>query len=220
MAGPGRGNVYLYVPNLIGYARVIFAFVAFWFSYTEPVYFFVFYSLSQLLDAFDGMAARMLNQSSQFGAVLDMVTDRFSTNILLAVLAHLYTDYAIVFFFLMVLDIVSHWIHMYASLLSGSGSHKDMSSSNWFIRLYYKNRVVLFTVCACQEGVYLGLYLMHFWSQTPGSNLYRFGQAIFAVSVPLHLFKQGMNFLQLQMACGAINDWEAEKNAKPKAKGK
>ena len=36
----------------------------------------VLYCISCLLDAFDGMAARALDQSTKFGAVLDMVTDR------------------------------------------------------------------------------------------------------------------------------------------------
>ncbi len=35
------------------------------------------YALSCLLDAADGYAARKLGQTSRFGAVLDMVTDRF-----------------------------------------------------------------------------------------------------------------------------------------------
>lgn len=42
---------------------------------THPKYCTVLYCVSCLLDAFDGMAARALNQSTQFGAVLDMVTD-------------------------------------------------------------------------------------------------------------------------------------------------
>jgi len=41
------------------------------------MYFFV--QLSGLLDAVDGHAARMLNQSSKFGAMLDMLTDRCAT---------------------------------------------------------------------------------------------------------------------------------------------
>ena len=35
------------------------------------------YGASSLLDVADGYAARTLNQSSEFGAVLDMVTDRY-----------------------------------------------------------------------------------------------------------------------------------------------
>jgi len=36
----------------------------------------VLYLVSCILDAFDGKMARLLNQSTRFGAVLDMVTDR------------------------------------------------------------------------------------------------------------------------------------------------
>jgi phosphatidylglycerophosphate synthase len=35
------------------------------------------YGVSCLLDAIDGHAARMLGQTSRFGAVLDMITDRY-----------------------------------------------------------------------------------------------------------------------------------------------
>ena len=41
------------------------------------------YLLSGFLDAFDGWAARKFNQGTMFGAVLDMVTDRFAAVLLL-----------------------------------------------------------------------------------------------------------------------------------------
>jgi CDP-diacylglycerol--inositol 3-phosphatidyltransferase len=45
------------------------------------------YGVSCLLDAVDGMAARALDQTSKFGAVLDMVTDRYvEQKVLLSVL--------------------------------------------------------------------------------------------------------------------------------------
>jgi CDP-diacylglycerol--inositol 3-phosphatidyltransferase len=42
----------------------------------HPIYCTIAYIISQLLDAVDGQVARMLGQTSKFGAVLDMVTDR------------------------------------------------------------------------------------------------------------------------------------------------
>lgn len=42
----------------------------------HPKYCTILYGISSLLDAVDGQAARALGQSSRFGAVLDMVTDR------------------------------------------------------------------------------------------------------------------------------------------------
>jgi CDP-diacylglycerol--inositol 3-phosphatidyltransferase len=67
------------------------------------------YILSQGLDAADGFAARMLGQSSDFGAVLDMVTDRASTACLCIVLGHLYPELILTLTGLIMLDSFSHW---------------------------------------------------------------------------------------------------------------
>lgn len=45
----------------------------------HPRYCTILYGISCLLDAVDGQAARALGQTSKFGAVLDMVTDRCAT---------------------------------------------------------------------------------------------------------------------------------------------
>lgn len=42
----------------------------------HPKYCTILYTISCLLDALDGQAARALGQTSKFGSVLDMVTDR------------------------------------------------------------------------------------------------------------------------------------------------
>ena len=88
-------NVFLFVPNLIGklnsemtltphahpsapsgYTRVIMAGLSLHYMSYHPIYCTLLYSVSCLLDAVDGQAARALGQTSKFGAVLDMVTDR------------------------------------------------------------------------------------------------------------------------------------------------
>ncbi|KAG6814321.1 hypothetical protein H0H92_013446 [Tricholoma furcatifolium] len=69
-------NVFLFVPNLIGYSRVLLAGLSLHFMSYHPKYCTLLYVVSCLLDAVDGQAARALNQTSKFGAVLDMVTDR------------------------------------------------------------------------------------------------------------------------------------------------
>ena len=97
----------------------------------HPRYSMLLYGASSLLDAADGYAARVLNQSSEFGAVLDMVTDRYAsanvrlpvptlmvfvtrcaTSCLLCYLASAYPDYALLFQFLITLDFSSHYMHM------------------------------------------------------------------------------------------------------------
>jgi hypothetical protein len=69
--------VFLFVPNLIGYSRVILAAISLFFMPIHPKFCTVLYTISCLLDAVDGQAARALGQASKFGAVLDMVTDRW-----------------------------------------------------------------------------------------------------------------------------------------------
>ncbi len=69
-------NVAIYVPNLIGYLRIAFALYAFAIAFSRPLHCIVFYFLSFVCDELDGRFARMLNQTSTLGAVLDMVTDR------------------------------------------------------------------------------------------------------------------------------------------------
>jgi len=61
---------------LLGYTRVILAGLALHYMSYHPIYCTLLYSVSCLLDAVDGQAARALGQTSKFGAVLDMVTDR------------------------------------------------------------------------------------------------------------------------------------------------
>jgi CDP-diacylglycerol--inositol 3-phosphatidyltransferase len=96
-----------------------------------------------LLDALDGYAARRYNQSTTFGAVLDMVTDRCTTACLLVFLASAWPRWSIVFQGLISLDLASHYMHMYASLSMGGGqSHKKVDSSrSYILHLYYTNRV-------------------------------------------------------------------------------
>jgi CDP-diacylglycerol--inositol 3-phosphatidyltransferase len=102
------------------------------------------YATSCLLDALDGYFARILNQGTRFGAVLDMVTDRCTTTCLLVFLATAMPRWAMVFQLLISLDLASHYVHMYATLsMGGSGeSHKDVDAKrSWLLHLYYSNKV-------------------------------------------------------------------------------
>lgn len=144
-------NVYLLVPNVIGYVRILLNLVALGYALRDYKTSLTCYFASALLDAADGYAARVLGQSSLFGAVLDMVTDRTATATLCVVLAHLYPSFLLHFCVLIMLDIFSHWAHVYASALQAS-THK--SSTNWIVRMYYY-KPVLFLVCAGNELFYM-----------------------------------------------------------------
>ena len=112
------------------------------------------YLLSQLLDALDGHAARALGQSSKFGALLDMLTDRASTACIMMGLCVLYPKYTVVFQMSMALDIVSHWMHLHVSTISGNASHKAISlEGNPILKLYYTSKPVLFFYVCWQRVV-------------------------------------------------------------------
>ncbi|KAG9390065.1 CDP-diacylglycerol--inositol 3-phosphatidyltransferase [Carpediemonas membranifera] len=194
--------VLLYWPNLIGYARIITAFISFYLMPTRPVAALWYYSLSLLADGIDGYAARLFNQSSRFGACLDMVTDRFSTTCLCVVLARMCPDLTLLLQLIVALDISSHYIQMYTSLALGKVSHKDVGTSkgimNTLMRLYYTSRPVLWTLCFGNEAFLLGLYMLYWF---PENAFYRI---VWVISVPLFAFKQFMNAVQLGTACGSL----------------
>ena len=202
--------VYFYVPNLIGYVRVVLAFVGYGAALTDYRVTVVAYLLSQLLDAADGYAARKLGQSSTYGAVLDMVTDRSSTMCLCVVLAHFYPQYIVGLTALVTLDLFSHWFHMYASLIDGQGSHKDCT--NPLLRFYYW-KPVLFSACAGTELWYNALYMLA-WVEGPPLPL--LGgmpaiRALFYVCSPICAFKQVANVVQMVVAFEVLMAHDAKK---------
>ncbi len=102
------------------------------------------YSISCLLDALDGVAARHFDQATRFGAVLDMVTDRCTTACLLVFLSSAWPRWSLLFQGLISLDLASHYVHMYATLAMGSAgqSHKKVDQSrSRILNLYYSNNV-------------------------------------------------------------------------------
>ncbi|OCK81604.1 hypothetical protein K432DRAFT_295161 [Lepidopterella palustris CBS 459.81] len=160
-------NIFLFIPNLIGYSRIVLAVTSLYYMPLHPRTCTFLYSVSCLLDALDGFAARKFSQSTKFGAVLDMVTDRCTTACLLVFLASAFPRWSIVFQGLISLDLASHYMHMYATLsMGGSGqSHKKIDESrSWVLKMYYSNNIVLFTLCALNELFFIALYLLSFSS--------------------------------------------------------
>ncbi|RAH73143.1 CDP-diacylglycerol--inositol 3-phosphatidyltransferase [Aspergillus aculeatinus CBS 121060] len=172
--GEVQENVFLFAPNLIGYARVVLTMASLYYMPLHPRTCSLLYSVSCLLDALDGYAARYFNQSTTFGAVLDMVTDRCTTACLLVFLSSAWPRWSIVFQSLIALDMASHYMHMYATLSMGgsSQSHKKVDSSrSWVLYQYYHSRTVLFICCALNELFFIGLYLLSFSSPTLSPSL-------------------------------------------------
>lgn len=156
-------DILLYIPNLIGYFRIITGIISFLCMKNHPVLTSIFYGISGFLDAFDGYAARKYNQGTRFGAVLDMVTDRCATSSLIVYIGVLYPQYTVMWQILVSLDLASHYMHMYAMLSAGSTSHKNVDETqSKLLSLYYTNRTVLFVVCLVNELFYMAVYLHYY----------------------------------------------------------
>ncbi|KAL9672716.1 hypothetical protein QQ045_028968 [Rhodiola kirilowii] len=204
---PGKLSVYLYIPNIIGYIRVLMNILAFAICFSNKKLFSALYFISFVCDGIDGWCARKFNQVSTFGAVLDMVTDRISTACLLVILSQVYRP-GFIFLLLLALDIASHWLQMYSTFLLGKNSHKDVKdSTSWLFRLYYGNRIVMGYCCVACEVLYITLFLLA--EKQPESITHviftSLKQASFiSVLVSVCLFgwgtKQAINVIQMKTA--------------------
>ena len=192
-----RVMVFLYIPNIIGYLRFVALFASFFTYQTCPVLTVVLYGISQALDAFDGMAARKFNQCSRFGAVLDMVCDRASNGVFLAILAATIPQYSWIFLSDIALDLVSHWYQMYVSLLRGA-HHKESKSKYELLNIYYESKFVLFTLVLGNEMFLLSTYLIATESAASFPIIAKvFVDFCFGTGVILFAVKKIMSVIQL-----------------------
>uniref|UniRef100_A0A0D9VEK9 CDP-diacylglycerol--inositol 3-phosphatidyltransferase n=1 Tax=Leersia perrieri TaxID=77586 RepID=A0A0D9VEK9_9ORYZ len=156
-------SVYLYIPNIIGYFRIIINFIAFAVCYSNRLLFAILYFFSFFCDGLDGWFARKFNQASTFGAVLDMVTDRYSNKSLDLVYAVCkmrflrtwlsFLDSAWVGYYKpLVSDVQFMVLFFTSSFLSGKTSHKDVKDTgNWLLKLYYGHRPFMAFCCVASE---------------------------------------------------------------------
>ncbi|ODV60504.1 CDP-diacylglycerol--inositol 3-phosphatidyltransferase [Ascoidea rubescens DSM 1968] len=203
-------DIFLFIPNLIGYSRVFSAILSLFLMKNHPIYCTIVYSISCLLDAGDGFAARKYNQTSRFGAVLDMVTDRCTTSALICYLCNALPQFMIFFQLLTSLDLASHYMHMYATVISGGSSHKNITKeSSWLLNLYYTNKKVLFTACLFNELFYLALYLREF-DHLPTIFNVKCATILVFITLPLFIFKQFTNIVQLKRAAVLLADIDCD----------
>ncbi len=191
------------MPNLVGYARIVLTAVAF-LDWRSPSHFFWNYYFGFALDAVDGFAARVLHQSSEFGAQLDMLTDRCATGALLTLLAALYPHCAPLFVFLIFLDGYSHWLQMLAGHCAGSTSHKTAGRGR--LLAFYYWRPVLTVVCSLNEMCFLMFYVKAFvtgpmlFGRVPAADV------LLYMSIPVCALKQIVSITQVVSAHFTISD--------------
>mmetsp|Transcript_28332 Transcript_28332/g.27154 ORF Transcript_28332/g.27154 Transcript_28332/m.27154 type:complete len:212 (-) Transcript_28332:263-898(-) len=199
-------GVLLFIPNLIGYARLILVIFSFYYAFISYKVSIVCYTLAFVGDVVDGYAARALNQCSVFGGYLDMITDRVSTLGLLIILSNLYPRYIFEFIMLIILDISSHWIHVMS--VTVNQSHKSteaLQHRNQILRWYYSIYPLFGYCCVGTECFYILLYINHHYHSGVLENI------CFYFCFPACILKQVVNVIQLSSATYAIAGEDAKK---------
>ena len=200
-------ETFFYIPNLIGYARILLLFMAYGFRNESFGLFALSYLLSFVMDAVDGFAARLFHQSSSFGAHLDMLTDRMGT-LMLAVIC-LQLDSPLNGYLLLweILDLTSHWLQTLVA--AGRGlHHKTMNNRFRLLNLYYTRKDFMCTLCVGAEI----FFVLHFYKLSSG-NSGSFGFAVIYWLSFLLLSVKGVVHA-LQLASNALAVVEAEEAVK------
>ena len=89
--------------------------------------------------------------ASTFGSVLDMMCDKMSNLCGYMALIGVYPKYRFVFLFLIILDLVSHWMHMLSKIESGNKNHK--TAKHPFLALYYHPNNICLNLLWGAEGL-------------------------------------------------------------------
>ncbi|CAG9471970.1 unnamed protein product [Plasmodium vivax] len=189
-----KRSVYLYIPNIIGYIRVILALWGFVVCRKNLILFAVLYATSQILDAFDGWTARKFNQTSVFGQILDQITDRLSTTLLYLLNGNVYDEYIIAIGLIMIADIGGHYFHSSSCAIAGNKTHKKIEKGNRLLKLYYERPVVMVICIIAYESFWFAAYV---FKVTPKNNiLHKMAHYALLCSSPLAAFKMFTNISQ------------------------
>mmetsp|Transcript_12992 Transcript_12992/g.37032 ORF Transcript_12992/g.37032 Transcript_12992/m.37032 type:complete len:230 (-) Transcript_12992:23-712(-) len=155
-----------YVANIIDYGRVVLLYLA---VQSSGYSFAAYYSGSYILDAFDGYAARALNQESRLGYYLDMVIDRVSSCVCLHFAANAvlsggtcvpeWLAPAVAFALrasILFVEVLAHSVVMFMSEVRGV-HQKQMGYNFTIVQKYLSDKRYLFWACASFEAFGLGL---------------------------------------------------------------
>jgi CDP-diacylglycerol--inositol 3-phosphatidyltransferase len=187
-----KPHVLVYVPNLICYVRLVLLILVPFFALRMPILALSICTISAILDAFDGYFARRLAQESYLGTVLDYIIDRATLTLMQVILIMLFPQFWCFFMAVLVLDIVSHISHVYASLFLKRTHHKQIQDTqSKLLTLYYSNRVMLFLTCFLHDIWFGFVYLYYFY---PNQSWIMVGCFTF---LPFFFLKTLVHILQL-----------------------
>lgn len=166
--------VALYIPNLLGYARIVLAFVGLQFASTKPETAVTIWIVSAMLDLFDGLLARALNQTSSFGVLLDIAADSILRSCVWVAVAVANPAYTAVACFLVSLESVTMLVTQLHAASHGTHWKEARRKDPWLVRAFFSRNF------RNPVGV-LGIYGLF------SANLFAFGSqhAELVESIPL-----------------------------------
>ncbi|SOV17591.1 phosphatidylinositol synthase [Plasmodium sp. gorilla clade G2] len=204
-----KKNVYLYIPNIIGYIRVILALLGFIISRKNILLFVCFYGASQVLDALDGWTARKFNQTSVFGQILDQITDRLSTSLLYLLNSSVYEEYITLIGLIMIADIAGHYFHSTSCAIAGNKTHKKIEKGNKLLKLYYEKPWVMVICIIAYESFLICAYSLRVTVKK--SLIYKLSYYALIFSFPLAAFKMFTNVSQGVYGVKCLVDMDCKK---------
>lgn len=224
-------DILLFIPNLIGYVRVVLTLTALTLMLCVPSVWLLailLYLTSFILDLFDGMAARKFQQTSSFGGLLDMITDRCSTLGLLYVLGTATSTnegpvvHRLAFLMLIILDISSHWCQQYSTTALQYNSHHKSETSNadrnFLVQWYYKYYWFFGYLCVGAEVFWICSYSLTNLTEKDSTILLAFVRGLAIACAPGCAMKQIINVFQLTSACHAVASYDAKNHMKQQHK--
>ena len=187
---PLKSSSALYIPNIIGYIRLLLLFIA---SFYRGITFICLYICSVTLDYFDGKAARTFNQISLLGGALDMIIDRVGTALICLKLESA-TPFLSVY---VILDIFAHMIYFVG--MAYTKVHHKAISNNFILRFYY-TPLILKIACSGSELYFICLYLIkeHILHLNMNILLLLHGITIFKGFINIFHLYYGINTLAIQ----------------------
>jgi CDP-diacylglycerol--inositol 3-phosphatidyltransferase len=169
--------VALYIPNLMGYARILLAFFGLFISSTRPVAAIWVWLLSASLDLLDGIIARALNQTSSFGILLDISADNILRTCVWIAASRDNVKVVACFF------ISLEWVTMICTQLHSGDAHwksERQQTDPWFIRTCFHNNfrnplgmIVIYGLFSANMWTY-GSQHAALYETIPGFELWRY----------------------------------------------
>jgi len=140
--------VALFIPNLLGYLRIVLSFIGLNYALqSQPNIALNIWIVAALLDMIDGMAARILNQCSEFGVLLDVIADNTlrTTIWISAIIEGMKSgndDMSSIGICIWVSIICLEWLTMFCTQSKEDDTHwKDMEGDDtpFFVKLIFTN---------------------------------------------------------------------------------